>query len=369
MKKICIFCETWESGGIESFIFNVLTRINLKDLEVDIVVSKLKSSMFTESLLAHGIKVCELSGSTRNIVSNCILFKKFLMKRQYDVVYFNIFHALSLLYIYLAKQSGVKKCIAHAHNNNLRKSFFKPIKWRIHCCSRWLFSKYATDFWACSHSAALFMFDNKALERIGWTFIPNGIDINRFCFSFALRADMRKKLNILDDEILIGNVGRLCAQKNQIFALDVFKSCLEINPKCKLILVGEGEDKYKIEAYAFKLGVNDKLIIGGVIPNVESVMSAMDVFLFPSFFEGFGIVALEAQASGLPVICSDRVPDEVKLLKTCITLNLEQDIALWAKTVLLAAENNTSRTVEDLILSNFSIDKVANEILDRWQIC
>lgn len=119
LRRICVFCECWESGGIESFMYNVLSNINLNGLEVDIVVSQLKDSIFSERLKNIGVNFCELSGNQKRIIKNYRMFSKLLKERQYDVLHMNVFHTISFLYGIPARKNKVKTLIAHSHNTKI----------------------------------------------------------------------------------------------------------------------------------------------------------------------------------------------------------------------------------------------------------
>ena len=126
MKRICCFCESWESGGIESFLASVYTHADLSELEIDIVTSKLLDSVFTARLEKLGIRFYQLSGSQRRLLTNHAMFRRLLRERHYDVLHINAFQSLSLYYAKLAMQAGVPIRIAHSHNTALRKS---PLRW------------------------------------------------------------------------------------------------------------------------------------------------------------------------------------------------------------------------------------------------
>ena len=331
MKRVCCFCETWESGGIESFLCNVISNIDLSDIEIDIVASQLKKSVFTEVLTGLGVCFYELSGNQKNIIENYRCFKRILKRRKYDVFHLNAFQGMSLYYLYLAKRLGVSVRIAHSHNTDIRQSLTRRIKMCIH---RWYsnhYTTYATELWACSKSAADFMFPIKMLNNMGYTFVPNGINTSKFKFDFSKRNTARKELG-LSEKFVIGNVGRLCYQKNQSFLLDVLKEVLERKKDSILLLVGEGEDKLILQEKAKSLGIEEYVIFYGVTDTVEKLFCAMDVFAFPSLFEGLGIVAIEAQASGLPVIASEHVPDEANIIPIFQKVPLKKE--LWAEKIL-----------------------------------
>lgn len=168
MARICVFCETWESGGIEAFLCNAICHMDLAGLEIDIVAARLGESIFTPALKERGVRFLPLSGSTRKLAENHRRFSALLAQQQYDVVHLNAYQALSLCYLALAQKAGVPVRIAHSHNTELRKSPGRPLKLALH---RWAGKRYAdvmTHRWACSASAARFLFG----DTPEWTFVP-----------------------------------------------------------------------------------------------------------------------------------------------------------------------------------------------------
>ena len=330
-RRICCFCEKWESGGIESFLHNVIMEMDMSQLEIDILAAQICESVFTASLKEKGVGFYELSGSQRKLWQNHKMFKQLLKERQYDVVYLNIFQGLSLYYAYLAKKAGVPVRIAHSHNTALRQSRTKWLKMFLHKLGKILWSENATDFWACSRPAAEFMFTPKDLRK--YEFIPNGIDVEKFRFNNEVRKQIRNDLGI-EDKLVIGNVGRLCYQKNQEYLLEVFANLQAQRPESVLLLVGEGELKAELQQKTEKLGISDKVIFYGVTDKVQNLLWAMDMFVFPSRFEGLGIVVVEAQAAGLPVVCSDNVSDEAVVTDLVQKVSLGAGADSWAETIL-----------------------------------
>lgn len=361
-RKICCFCECWESGGIESFLNNMLQHMDLTGLEVDIVAAEQRESVFTAPLQEKGIRFVELSGHQRG-PDNPRLFRHLLRQRQYDVIHFNLFQGLSLHYVHIAQQEGVGVRIAHSHNTALRKSATRPLKLLLHRLGRTLYTGDATHLWACSGDAARFLFAPRALAEENFTLIPNGIETEHFRFDPAARETVRTQLG-LTDHFLVGNVGRLCRQKNQTFLLDVFAEVLKLRPDSRLLLVGEGEDRAALESKAAALGVADKVMFYGVTGHVEQLYHAMDVFVFPSQFEGLGIVAVEAQASGLPTLCSDRVPSEAHLTDLSRILPLESGAQAWATAALsmCAADTDRTRAADAVKTAGFDVHDTARRL-------
>jgi len=359
--RVCIICESWESGGIEGFLSNVLLHMDRERIKVDIVVAKLCESVFQRRLQKAGIRFIELSGSVRRVWSNYRLFRQLLRKMHYDVVHLNAFQGLSLNYLRLAEKAGVPVRIAHSHNTTLRKSGTREIKLLIHKICKDLLSRYATEYWACSTKAAQFLFPANIVNSRRVQVIPNGIDIAKFRRNYAEREKIRSTLGIGGKQLVIGHVGRFCYQKNQSFLIDIFSEVRRRRADSILLLVGDGSDRANLEKQTKRLGLQDHVIFYGTTEQVEYLFWAMDVFVFPSRFEGFGIVMIEAQAAGLPTVCSDQVPKEASFLPTTYVLPLEDGAAKWADRILMAGREITDQS-EAIQKAGLSIADVAQRI-------
>ena len=359
-RRVCCFCEKWESGGIESFLHNVIMEMDMSRLEIDIVAAQICESVFTASLKEKGVGFYELSGSQRKLGRNHKMFKQLLKERHYDVVHLNIFQGLSLYYAYLAKKAEVAVRIAHSHNTALRQSKTKWLKLLLHNAGKSLWAENAMDFWACSRPAAEFMFTPKDLRK--YEFIPNGIDVEKFRFNDEVRKKVRKDLGI-EGKLVIGNVGRLCYQKNQENLIEVFAKLQSERPESVLLLVGEGEMKAELQQQVEKLGIADKVLFYGVTDKVEQLLWAMDIFVFPSRFEGLGIVAVEAQAAGLPVICSDGVPNEAVVSDLVEKVDLRSGVDSWVESISHCQIDADRLAVHEQVQkSGFAVADVADRI-------
>lgn len=362
MKRVCVLCETWRSGGIEAFLSNVIRSMDRTGLEIDVVCAKLGRSVFTAPLEELGVHFRQLSGSTRKVGENRREFQKLLEERRYDVVYLNAYQALSLAYLALAREAGVPVRIAHSHNTALRKSLTRPLKLALH---RWAKKKYAdamTCRWTCSRAAAEFLFG----DAENWQFIPNGIDTERFRFDAEERERVRKELG-LEGRSVIGNVGRLCYQKNQEFLLDIFKEVITQRPESVLLLVGEGEDKPRLEEKTKALGLEDNVVFYGATHEVERLYWAMDVFVLPSRFEGLPVTGIEAQAAGLPCFFSDSITEECRIRERTRFLPLMAPAGEWAEEIV-KAQILADRTAaaEEAASAGFDVRLVAETVKKAW---
>lgn len=360
MRHICCFCETWASGGIESFLNNVLLHMDLTNAEVDIVASCVKPSVFTAKLEAKGVHFVELSGKLRN-AANFIKFYNLVREKQYDVIHFNLFHGLALCYVQMAKKCGVPTRIVHSHGAGLRKSKTKQIKLLLHKIGRILWSNTATEYWACSRTAAEFLFGKKQ-----YCFIPNGIDVDRFRFCDRVRERVRKELSI-SNKTVVGTVGRLSQEKNHRFLLDVFYKFRIKHPNSILLLVGDGDEKASLFEYANHLGVSDSIIFYGMSTQVNELLCAMDIFVFPSIFEGLGIAVVEAQVSGLVVLCSEGIPEEAHLSDNIVALSIENKDA-WVAGIenLLDISRNRHSAADQIKRAGFDSENVAKIVFDKY---
>ena len=365
MKRICCFCERWESGGIESFLHNVLSRMDFSRLEVDLVAAQMGNSIFTQPLQKLGVRFIELSGNQRNLPENRRRFRALLKERHYDVLHLNVFHGLSLAYLHIAKQEGVAVRIAHSHNTALRSSRTRPLKLAIHQCARVRYARDATDLWACSREAAGFLFSEAELRKRDAQFIPNGIDLMGFRCDTDARGALRAKLK-LDGQFVIGNVGRLCYQKNQAFLLEAFAQVIRRRPESCLLLVGAGEEEARLKEETYRLGVSERVIFYGNSNHVKHLLWAMDVFAFPSRFEGLPVALVEAQAAGLPVVCSEKICKEARIAPHVCEVPLSDGPVRWAEH-LLEMTMGMSENTDVLRSAGFDIDDVSRQIEDSYR--
>lgn len=289
----------------------------------------------------------------------------FLIANKYDYVHIHSDVANKLLILGLAaKKAGVKNIIFHSHASNV-DGRFRFIKRIIHKVSAPFLKKIGTKFVAVSNIAGRWMYPNISSNEI--ILIKNGINLNKFKFNYNRRVEVRNKLG-LNNKLVIGNVGRFAYQKNHLFLLKVFKEYLKVNPNSILLLIGEGKDKNKIIDKARKYGIRDKIIFYGTSNRVNELLQAMDVFLLPSHFEGLPIVGVEAQAADLPVIFSDKITREVKILNTTKYLPIKKRyLKNWI--TFIEKNKNLDRVDTSLIMkkNGFSINDTVNQFINLYK--
>src|SRR5699024_2158935 len=261
-------------------------------------------------------EIYELGGKIYNVPryngKNHIKYKKawnllFSQHPEYKIVHGHV-RSTAAIYLNIAKKYGLIT-IAHSHSiasrgNKVEQLVKNTLQLPI---------RYIADYmFACSEDAGEWLFGKRVKNNRNFYIIKNAIDIKNFTFDKCIRKKVRD-LYTLNGRFVIGHVGNFTAPKNHMFLLEVFFIVQKSNENTTLILIGDGELREQIKNRAKNLGINEKVIIAGSKDNVNEFLQSMDLFLFPSLFEGLGMAVVEAQAAGLPCIISDNVPDAVML--------------------------------------------------------
>ncbi len=362
MRVLC-FSEKWESGGIESLLTSLYEIMDLRDrdgtpLQVDIVACEYEPGIYDDRLAARGLSVRQLSGSTRDYRRNLAMFDELLRERRYDVAHLNLYEGLALLFARHARRAGVGRVIVHSHNAGLRPSSLRSLKMALHRASVRVLADDADLRWAPSQAAARFLFGDRP-----WTLVPNGIRLGDFAFSTARRVETRRRLGLAEGDFAMGCVGRLVAQKNQAFLIDLLARSragddgVTLPSHARLVLVGQGDDEARLRERARARGVQDVVTFTGASDDMASLYQAMDVLCMPSLFEGLGIVAVEAQASGLPVVCSRAIPPEAQA--TSLLSYADVEPVSWAAAVRAARGVVRADATEQLRRAGYDLADMA----------
>lgn len=273
---------------------------------------------------------------------------KMLFSEGYDIVHLHTSFWKSFLVEEVAIECNIPKIIVHSHGThvNIQDDIERKKAEKIHNIRRLEFdTSLATEFCACSNIAADWLFGPK-IPREKIKIMKNAIDVEKFTFSEDIRYKLRKELDI-EDNFVIGHVGRFAFSKNHEFLIEVFSQVVKINPNIRLVLVGAGELENNIKELVSKLGIEDKVIFTGVRNDVNFLMQAFDLFCLPSRAEALGIALVEAQAAGLKCIASEFVPDEVFITSNIIKLPLE--LNNWRDAILESVLGYERVNMEDII--------------------
>ena len=255
-----------------------------------------------------------------------------------------------------AKNAKVPVRIAHAHSTSQDRNWKLVFK----LISKKLISLYTTDLFACSADAGEWMFGTKDVH-----ILPNAIDIERYSFNLLIRNQTKKALG-LDDAFVIGHVGRFSAVKNHSFLTDIFAQIKRQEPNSKLLLVGAGSEMQAVQQKVKTLGLGADVIFTGVRNDVANLMQAMDVFVFPSLYEGLGIVLIEAQAAGLPCVVSDTIPREAYLTDLVTAEKLSSSVEKWAEKILKKRDFPRTDRRDEIAAHGFDITTEAVKLQEFY---
>lgn len=344
-------------GGLETMIMNYYKNIDREKIQFDFLVHRREKADYDDEILEMGGKIYRISKlNPFNRKYKTELEKFFARHKEYKIVHVHQ-DCLSSIILKVAKKYGVDVRIAHSHTSNQDKDIKYPIK----MIYRYFIPKYATHLMACSNSAGEWMFRGAEFELVN-----NAIDSKRYLFDETKRRIIREKMGIQREEFLIGHVGRFCYPKNHRFLVDIFE---KINEKisAKLILVGEGELRSEIETRVNKLGLADKVIFMGLRNDVSDLMQAMDVFVFPSHYEGLPVTVVEAQAAGLPCLISDGVPIECKKTDLVEQELLSKSADEWAEDILKLKKISRRNTYQDMVEAGYDIQENAKWLSNIYE--
>ncbi len=288
------------SGGAESFLMNMCRHMDPEKVQFDFLLRS-NENIYTDELNSMGCRVYYTASFPRHWLKNMVQTWRIIKQNRYKIIHV---HANALLYVFpllIAKKLGVPCRIMHSHNSSMAYKSALP----IHQFFRNRIHRIATHCFACSEQAGEWMFPGQ------YEIIHNAIEVDKFRFDQTAREKIRAEWNLPADAFVIGHVGRFWEQKNHAFLLSIFSKVLQQKPNAYLVLIGEGGLEQQIRDLACDLGLRDHVIFAGVRKDVNQALSAFDVFAFPSNYEGLSVVAIEAQANGLPLICSEATPTSV----------------------------------------------------------
>ena len=355
-------------GGIQEMVLNWLKVFDASKIQIDILTydtGKIDNS--TERFEQFGGKIYIIPTFTKKgSFKKSIQATKEFFKTHHD---YDILHAhassKSVFVLKYAKKNGINIRILHSHSrrfvNRSAKSllmgyFFKPFA-----------KKLATHYFACSHEAGYFLFGKKTMNKKGYL-ILNCVDVEKFYPNLELGKRIRQELNIKDDQIVIGHVGRFMPPKNHNFLIDIFKCIHELNSKAVLVLVGNGKLQESIQDKVKKLNLENSVMFLGFKSNVSEIINCFDLFLMPSLFEGLPVTGIEAQAEGISCLFSSEITQDAKVLPSTKYLSLKESPAIWAKEALSLAKLGQNLNATQMVKNNgFDLNSSTKLIMSLYE--
>lgn len=317
-------------GGLETMLMNYYRQIDRNEIQFDFMVHRADRGHYDDEIERLGGKIYRMMP----IRPGCYMkyFKMldefFAFHPEYKVVHSHINENSSFV-LRAAKRAGVPCRIAHSHLSNLGIDFKLPFRWY----ARYSMKDNPNEFFACSKRASEWLFGNTISKSGKVVVLNNAVNVNEFKFDDSVRNEIRSMLGA-QNKMVIGHVGRFNTQKNHRFLIDVFKAVNRKNPNTLLVMIGDGDLLPAIKKKVSDLELVSAVKFLGVRGDIPKLMQAMDVFLFPSLFEGLPVVMIEAQAAGLRCIVSDSITRESDLTGRVEFISLNDTPEVWANKIL-----------------------------------
>lgn len=347
-----------DRGGAETMIMNLYRNIDRTKIQFDFIIHTKDKCDYEDEIRFLGGRIYSIpryKGKNHREYKN--IWNDFLKQHnEYKIIHGHV-RSTAAIYLSIAKKYKLKT-ISHSHNTSSGKGIVAIFKNLLQYPIR-----YKADYlFACSKSAGEWLFGEKACKSKKFYILKNAIDSEKFIFNKEIRIEKRKELN-LQDNYVIGHIGRFHPQKNHDFLINVFKKVHEKNKNSVLLLIGDGELKKSIENNVKKLGIEKNVIFTGGRSDITELLQAMDLFVLPSLYEGLGIVVIEAQASGLHCVVSDNVPKETNITKNVKYISLKESQRYWSQIILKYFEGyNRKNTKDKIIDSGYDIKETSKWI-------
>lgn len=347
-----------EVGGSQAMVINLLRTIDRRKVQFDFIVDHPDRMALEETVRSLGAKIYTMPTfcGTNFLKVRSAWNSFFLEHPEYKILHSHV-RSYASVYLPIAKKHGVKTII-HSHSTSNGKGLTALVKASLQFPLRY----QADQFFSCSKEAGCWLFGKRITDGNRHHILKNAIDANAYRYNEDVRQTYVHELG-LEDKLVYAHVGRFHPSKNHSFLLRAFKRIYENQSNAVLLLVGDGDLRKDIEQQIDELGIRESVMLLGNRHDIPKVLQAADFFLFPSLWEGLGIVAVEAQAAGLGCICSDQVPQLVKVTENCQFLPLDEEV--WAAAAL-NADKNKADTYAQIVAAGYDVCATAQWLQDFY---
>lgn len=360
--RIAHIMGKWIGGGVEAVVMNYYKNIDHHKIQFDFICDEDSTNIPYKDIENLGGKVI-LVPPYQHVIKYQKEMIRILKEENYKIVHSHI-NTLSVFPLRAAKRAGVPVRIAHSHSTTNKKEWKKNI---IKNILKPFAKLYATDYFACTEHAGRWLFGNKEFDNGNVYILNNAIELDKFIYNEEIRKSKREELNISDDTLIIGHIGRFVAQKNHTFLIDIFNEVLKRKENAVLLLIGQGPLQEDIERKVKDLGISNKVRFLGQREDVSELYQAMDVFVFPSLYEGLGMVLIEAQCSGLCCIASTEVPQVAKVTDNIDFISLDDDTNNWCDSIIKSKSyNQRIDNFKQVSQSGYHIQEEVNKLEEQY---
>lgn len=328
--KILILSSDLNIGGAQAVAAHI-SKYAPDHLHMTYLVFREKFGDYEQAILDRGHCVLHWPSPSANLSRFFMRLLKLLQKEHFDAVHCHTMFNCGPVML-AARLCRVPVRISHSHTTR-EERHENPLRSIYRLVMRTLIRKCGTEYWACGWEAGATLYGKDWFNRHGQV-IPNGIDKASFLFQPEYRAAVRKEYE-LENHFVIGHAGHYAAVKNQTFLIEAMPRILQLRPDAVLLLFGEGPDRALLDKKIQNLGLGNRVRLMGNTGKMGQILSAFDVFVFPSLFEGTPLALIEAQTNGLPCIISDRIPSDAVVSELVTPLSLKNP-ENWVQSIIAA---------------------------------
>lgn len=310
-----------DRGGAETMLMNLYRNIDREKVQFDFVVHTKNKCSYDDEIKQMGGKIFNFPRFNGiNILYYLYCWIRLLKNhKEYKVIHGHNYN-VAAIYLMIAKIFK-RYTIAHSHSTSNGKNTKAKIK-NFFC----YFVRYFADYkMACSIEAGKWLFGEDILKSSNFHVLYNAIDLKKYSLEYAPKVN---------NEVIFGHIGRFVEEKNHKFLIQVFKEYIKLNGNAKLLLIGKGVLESEIKQLVKNLNLNNKVLFLGLRSDIDILLKNIDVFVFPSIYEGLPVALIEAQAAGVQCFISDKISSEVCVTDCIHQLSLNLGPKKWAEKIL-----------------------------------
>lgn len=357
MIRILHMIGSLNIGGSQTMIMNIYRNIDKDKVQFDFIVDHEKELYFADEIKELGGKIYFMPRfKGTNLIELIKSWNKFFKEHpEYKIIHSHV-RSYASIFLAIAKKNGLYTII-HSHSTSNGRGIKSLIKKILQFPLR-----YQVDyFFACSKEAGKWLYGRKIINTDKFRELNNCIDIEKYLPNEEIRDVYRKKLNI-NEKTVIGHVGRFHKSKNHDKLLEIFLKYKNINNNAVLLLVGDGEERKNIENKISNLGIKNDVILLGDRNDVSELLQTIDLFVFPSYWEGFGIVLIEAQIARLKIIASDSIPKNTGISNNIKYISITESSDYWAEECNKMLMSNNEYKLDTVKVEKFDIKMQVKKI-------
>lgn len=359
MKRLLCIISSMNSGGAETFLMKVYRKLDRSKYQLDFCVNTPDECFYSKEICEFGGRMFYVPSKSENSKEFKKKLTELVKKENYKYVLRITSNAAGFMDLMIAKKAGAEICSARSSNSSDGTSFVAKV---VHRVGRFFWGKYVDVKFAPSDLAAVYTFGKKTVNRGEVSILHNAVDLGVYKYCPEERERLREVIG-LTDRLVVGHIGRFMEQKNHAFLLEVFHEIKKQNESAVLLLVGgNGDLELQVRQKVVDLGLEDSVVFAGIRSDIPQLLSAMDVFVMPSFFEGMPNTVIEAQATGLPCVIADTITREANITGLVKYLPLE-DPKRWATVALNEVCTNRKDTKAAFIENKYDIESTVNEFV------